>query len=131
MFHLTPWHRQILRARMAERAHTLRDEIAAALHDGETQGALELPRPPPEAGDEAEADLETGVAVAGVERDAAELNAITEALARLEAGRYGLCSECGAPIAWERLMAQPQAVRCVRCENENERRRARPSLPAL
>lgn len=131
MFHLTAWHREILRSRMVQRARALRDEIAAVLHDGETRTALGLPGSPPEVGDEAESDLEGGIAVASVERDAAELNALTEALARLEEGRYGLCSECGAPIVWERLMAQPQATRCVRCENENERRRARPSLPAL
>jgi RNA polymerase-binding transcription factor DksA len=131
MFQLTPWHREVLRSRMVQRAHALRDEIAAALHDAETRTALGLPTPLPEPGDEAVEDLESGIAVASVERDASELNAITEALSRLDSGRYGLCSDCGAPLAWERLMAQPQAVRCVRCENENERRRARPSLPAL
>jgi len=60
-----------------------------------------------------------------------ELNAVLEALARMESGRYGLCSDCGAPIAFERLLAQPQASRCIRCETERERLRARPSLPAL
>lgn len=68
---------------------------------------------------------------ARVERDATELDAVMEAIARVESGEYGLCTECGAPLSYERLLAQPQARRCVRCESERERTRARPYLPAL
>jgi RNA polymerase-binding transcription factor DksA len=81
--------------------------------------------------DDAVADLETGIEVAAVARDAEELNAVLEARARMEAGGYGLCVDCGAPIAFERLLARPDAPRCIRCETERERLRARPSLPAL
>jgi DnaK suppressor protein len=131
MFHLTAAQRETLRTRLAERSRILRGEIAQGLHettsgagDGRLQGR-------PEAGDEAVADLESGIALAEVERDAAELNAVLEALARMDRGGYGLCADCGAPIAFERLLAQPQAPRCVRCETERDRLRARPSLPAL
>lgn len=41
-----------------------------------------------------------------------ELNQVKEALARLEAGRYGLCSVCGEEIEPERLEALPFATRC-------------------
>ena len=66
-----------------------------------------------------------------VQRDSAQLNALLEALSRMEQGGYGLCVDCGAPIAFERLLAQPQAPRCIRCETERDRLRARPSHPAL
>lgn len=131
MFHLTASQRETLRAHLNDRAAVLRREIAAALHTSDGRVALGLPNHREETDDDAVADLETGIEVAGVERDAAELNAIVEALARMERGRYGLCADCGAPMAPERLLAQPQALRCVRCENERERTRARPSLPAL
>lgn len=131
MFQLTPSQRETLRARLAERARVLRGEIAEALHASAVPAELGLPDRRAEAGDEALADLQSGIELAGMERDAEELNAVLEALARMDAGRYGLCTDCGAPIAYERLLAQPQAPRCIRCETERERLRARPSLPAL
>ena len=41
---------------------------------------------------------------------------VDEALARLEAGTYGFCEDCGQPIAPERLEAIPTARSCVRCK---------------
>lgn len=46
---------------------------------------------------------------------------IDQALARLEAGRYGACLECGRDIAQRRLTALPFAVRCQPCEEQRER----------
>jgi DnaK suppressor protein len=37
------------------------------------------------------------------------------ALARIEEGRFGVCSVCGDPIPVERLEAIPTAERCGRC----------------
>jgi RNA polymerase-binding protein DksA len=37
------------------------------------------------------------------------------ALARLEAGEYGVCAKCGQPIAVERLRARPTASTCIAC----------------
>lgn len=34
---------------------------------------------------------------------------------RLEQGGYGICEQCGAPIAAERLAARPATCRCIRC----------------
>jgi DnaK suppressor protein len=45
---------------------------------------------------------------------------IDAALRRLEAGVYGDCSQCGSPIAAERLRALPFAVRCRKCESSRE-----------
>lgn len=38
---------------------------------------------------------------------------IDDALARLEAGTYGVCAACGKPIPEERLDAVPYAVLCI------------------
>ncbi|GLI98468.1 TraR/DksA C4-type zinc finger protein [Sphingobium sp. BS19] len=40
---------------------------------------------------------------------------IKAALARLQAGTYGLCGVCGEPIASARLEALPAASRCIAC----------------
>ena len=37
------------------------------------------------------------------------------ALAKLEAGTYGLCDVCGEPIAAKRLQAMPDVVLCLEC----------------
>jgi DnaK suppressor protein len=46
---------------------------------------------------------------------------IDQALARLDAGQYGACLECGRDIAQRRLNALPFAVRCQPCEEQRER----------
>jgi RNA polymerase-binding transcription factor DksA len=130
MFHLTPSQREILRRRLGERERVLRGEIAEALHPS-SRDEPGLANHRAEVDDEVLADLETGIEIAAVVRDAGELNAVLEARARMEAGDYGLCADCRAPIAFERLLAGPEAPRCVRCETERERLRARPRLPAL
>jgi len=38
---------------------------------------------------------------------------IREALARIDAGTYGVCVDCGKPIAEARLSVRPEAARCV------------------
>ena len=41
------------------------------------------------------------------------LAAVDAALARMEAGSYGLCERCQQPIAPARLEAMPSATRCI------------------
>jgi DnaK suppressor protein len=48
------------------------------------------------------------------------LQRIDAALARVAAGTYGDCSECGSPIPSQRLRALPFAVRCLDCEASRE-----------
>src|SRR6266545_6258855 len=50
-------------------------------------------------------------------------NKLAEALDRLREGEYGLCVECGEPIAPARLRAMPEVTTCVRCQDQLERTR--------
>lgn len=43
------------------------------------------------------------------------LDEIHAAMARLEAGTYGICERCGRPIAEARLEARPVARLCIQC----------------
>jgi RNA polymerase-binding transcription factor DksA len=43
------------------------------------------------------------------------LREIEAAVARLDAGTYGTCERCGAPIGDGRLEARPVARSCIRC----------------
>lgn len=44
-----------------------------------------------------------------------ELLEIDEALERMALGEYGVCHDCGQPIASLRLASLPQAVTCSAC----------------
>jgi DnaK suppressor protein len=61
-------------------------------------------------------NLQTQGLTAGLQaREQAKLGQITEALKRMEAGTYGRCVVCAAPIAFERLLVFPEAPNCVDC----------------
>jgi DnaK suppressor protein len=45
-----------------------------------------------------------------------EMSDIEHALEKFEKGTYGLCENCGQPIAPERLEVLPQAAYCVNCK---------------
>jgi RNA polymerase-binding protein DksA len=60
------------------------------------------------------------VSQAELERDAEELRAIEAAWRRLNDGTYGLCTDCGAEVGFERLHAEPEAARCVECQRRHE-----------
>lgn len=68
----------------------------------------------------AQSDSIAEVDTAEILRDLEELRAAEHALARLEAGQYGLCEACEQPIPAGRLTAQPTAVRCVACQEALE-----------
>jgi DnaK suppressor protein len=71
--------------------------------------------------DRAQAMTERDEAFAMNEHETAELGALDTALERLEAGHYGQCKDCGAPIPEDRLAAYPAALRCIRCQTAAEK----------
>ncbi|HEY7125143.1 MAG TPA: TraR/DksA C4-type zinc finger protein [Ktedonobacterales bacterium] len=48
------------------------------------------------------------------------LTQVNEALARMDAGTYGKCANCGKPIAPARLKALPSAALCIECQAKSE-----------
>ena len=50
-----------------------------------------------------------------------EILQIDAALARIEAGEYGVCRDCGGGIDPRRLQALPYAVLCTECASHRER----------
>jgi YteA family regulatory protein len=54
---------------------------------------------------------------------------VNEALERFDAGKYGICEDCGREIDRERLEALPYTTLCIDCQQEEEdhhRNRERP-----
>jgi DnaK suppressor protein len=111
-----------VRAGLDAEAGELRAEIARAAHDI-AAGGNGLVR---DAGDD-EADTGTKTFEREHElaltRNAQDLLDQSErALARIDAGTYGICESCGQPIGKARLQAFPRATLCVTCKQRQERR---------
>ncbi|MCZ6560912.1 MAG: TraR/DksA C4-type zinc finger protein [Gammaproteobacteria bacterium] len=49
-----------------------------------------------------------------------ELTQINRALASIESGEYGLCTECGRQIRVERLEVLPYSTKCLHCASRGE-----------
>jgi RNA polymerase-binding transcription factor DksA len=52
-----------------------------------------------------------------------QLEQVNEALARIEEGKYGICTECLRPIENERLVVRPYSTLCMDCQNRRDRSR--------
>lgn len=66
------------------------------------------------------ASREGGADVAMLEMLDRSLRQVDAAIARLNAGRYGLCADCGGPIPVARLKAVPFATLCIPCQQQRE-----------
>ncbi len=115
------------------RREQLRWLIHDALIESKREDYLELAGSVHDSGDESVADLLEGLNLAQREREVGELTDVEAALARIAAGRYGICLECGDAIAPDRLQAWPTAKRCIACQTryETQRRGGRDSTPSL
>ncbi len=116
----TQTHLTTLRDMLTYRLADLRAEVHAAQQARLAQG--DAVREVTDRKDEAESSREGLTGDAQQARDEAELQQVEAALARLDAGRYGDCEDCGDPIPLARLMAQPAANRCAVCQIAAEHR---------
>lgn len=109
------------------RLRALRNEAGDAVCDRLHRHGLEehedasLPNRRLDTDDDAAAESATSLDIAHVARVADELAIVDAALARIAAGDYGCCIDCGDDIAPERLSANPAAARCTDCQERTER----------
>ena len=106
---------------LRERGRVLREEIRATLLRSEEEHYRDLAGMVSDAGDESVADMLTDIEHATVGRDVGELREVENALTRLREKTYGACADCGEPIGYARLKAQPAAARCLACQGRHER----------
>ena len=57
-----------------------------------------------------------------IENEQGTLDQIHQGLDRIKAGTFGICEECGQPIAKPRLQAIPYTAHCIECARELEKR---------
>jgi DnaK suppressor protein len=120
-----------LRTMIDQRHKALSTELhsdAARLRNetyGELAGAV------PDSGDQATADVIADIDHADLSRDLRELRAVEAAQERIASGQYGSCIDCGGQIPYERLLAQPTALRCVDCQWRFEKSHAHAAEPKM
>jgi DnaK suppressor protein len=68
--------------------------------------------------DQASGNNEVHIQLKLKQTDAKILQAIEEALYRMEKGTYGICRDCGDPIAPARLEAIPWTRVCIACKQK-------------
>jgi DnaK suppressor protein len=83
--------------------------LAATMENNSRQGDM---------ADQADGNNEVHIQLKLKQTDAKILQAIEEALARLEKGTYGTCRDCGEPISPARLSAIPWTRVCITCKEK-------------
>lgn len=128
---LTNRERDELSQRLASRRQALRAEVQRELANSDDPRVTGFMNQLAATEDWVLADILGDLDIATVTRDVAELSEVEAALNRIADGSYGTCSDCGEPIGWPRLNAQPTADRCIACQEKREGRSARPGHSSL
>jgi DnaK suppressor protein len=117
---LTSGQRALLRAELEQRHLSLSSQLAYHLRgQSRTERAADMAGQ--DADDAPQRVPEREVAMALTDREQRALEAVSAALKRMQGGTYGVCNDCGVDIPFERLKAEPWALRCVACETKFER----------
>ncbi|HVP86738.1 MAG TPA: TraR/DksA family transcriptional regulator [Casimicrobiaceae bacterium] len=122
---LTAEEIEILRQRLAERRQVLLAEVAEQLAQSDDPRATSLRDALAATEDWVLADILSDLDVAMVTRDTAELHEVDAALTSIAEGSYGTCRDCGEPVGWPRLNANPTALRCIACQEKYEKSHAK------
>ena len=85
--------------------------LAASMENNTRQGDM---------ADQASGNNEVHIALKLKQTDAKILQAIEEALMRIDKGTYGICRDCGEPIAPARLNAIPWTRGCITCKEKQK-----------
>jgi len=110
-----------LGAVISQRRDALLSEIQEDMARARSERFGELAGPAPDPGDQSVADLITDLEQAELGRDLDELRSVEAAHRRYEEGKYGICVQCGSDIDYDRLRAQPAAIRCIDCQRAHEK----------
>jgi DnaK suppressor protein len=118
---LTQQQTQTLHTAIEQRRKALLAELREDVERVQRDRHEDLAGAAPDAGDESVATLIADLDQADLGRDLSELRAIEAARTRLSDGSYGTCADCGGEIDYERLNANPAALRCIACQTLHEK----------
>lgn len=116
-----------VKALTKKQLETLKNKLLAekqSLVFGEKDSGLELTLSKPEGSDEVEqsiTDYNNSHLLRFRNREAFYAKKIDKALKKFDLNEFGMCTDCGGWIKFERLMARPTADLCILCKEEAER----------
>ncbi|MDC8772253.1 TraR/DksA family transcriptional regulator [Roseateles albus] len=117
---LTPGQRALIEAGLLQRQRSLEQELQTQLGaQGRVEHAREQLLQDGDGEQAHAADREVDLARSDANLEA--LRQVNEALQRLRSPEFGRCGDCGEAIAFDRLKANPQALRCINCQTADER----------
>lgn len=129
---LTVEQKNQLEQLLKQRYQMLIEEVRAELgNSGERHFADFAAAGGSDQGDESVADALADIAAARADRQVNEMRDIEATRKRMKQGEYGVCLDCGEAMAFERLLAYPTALRCVRCQQVHEKTHASEGTPSL
>ena len=106
-------------ARLKEELLRKRGEIlAASTGTRQLPASMDVNSRQGDLADQASGNNEVHIQLKLKQTDAKILQAIEEALHRMERGIYGICRDCGDPIAPARLEAIPWTRVCISCKQK-------------
>jgi len=112
---------QELRSIVERRRTVLAREVGQDLDRVREDGLDKVVGAVPDPGDESVQKLIQDLDQAEATRDLSELRTLDAARARMDDGSYGICSNCGQDVGFERLRANPGAERCIKCQTQFEK----------
>ena len=115
---MTPAQLRLATRSLREQLRALRVQLADARAQGESVAGAS--GEVTDTKDRAARDQGTQIDAVAVERLTAEIAAAVAALERIADGTYGACIDCGGAIDYGRLLVQPAAARCLRCQTQRE-----------
>jgi RNA polymerase-binding transcription factor DksA len=120
-----------LKKALDDRSTQVREEIRHELLGSDNPKFIELAGQVHDREEESIADMLVDIQLQAIDRHVQEFRDIEAAIARMEAGEYEVCRDCGEDIPHARLTVQPTAQRCEPCQEEYERTHPETGRPKL
>jgi DnaK suppressor protein len=110
---------RLLKSMLEQRLGALTGTAEPQLEGGRGLPVSEVETSP---ADKATVRLLNDLALEAAGHQAAQVQVLRRALAKVNEGSYGQCEECGADIGFSRLQARPEARLCIVCQTRAEKR---------
>jgi DnaK suppressor protein len=95
--------------------HSLKKKMTELKNGNRNRGAIAIETSPDEL-DRIQHGQERDLAMGALDRDSKLLREVRSALIRIDAGTYGICSDCQEEISMKRLTAVPWTASCIVCQ---------------
>jgi len=121
-----------LAKKLNENYTTLLREVREELENSGNQHRIDLLNSEPgDSGDESMANALADFNLTILDRHIDAMRDIEAALQRIKNGEYGVCTDCGDEVAFDRLQVYPTAKRCISCQEKREREYAHEGHPKM